>query len=292
MVPLLRPKQALALIYRAVYQLGWDDEPTLSARGSIVTGSAVSGSTLPQTTLSIVATRDENTVFSSSTSGGRFSLGVGASVSLQVHVPHISLPLVFSWSHNGQSLAGVGAPDRVTGALDAALVLTEVKPADAGLRKVEVWDVLGGFVGSMDVYIAVTLTQACPSQTGACHVSDSTNFCPEEWAGDGECDRALCPGGDAQDCDATSLPGLAQASCTTYAEVSKHLNDLQTECCNQPSEDCSTGVPLVCNAGCAAVLLPMVTACTGYLSSSNTPGLDGAALLVQLNQLAAICHAH
>eukprot|EP01047_Picozoa_sp_COSAG01_P100930 COSAG01_NODE_30718_length_610_cov_3.438356_1_plen_163_part_10 len=41
------------------------------------------------------------------------------------------------------------------------------------------------------------------------------------------------------------------ASCrTTLSARTKAVSD---ECCNEPTEDCSSGAPAVCNAGCAAV---------------------------------------
>ena len=36
---------------------------------------------------------------------------------------------------------------------------------------------------------------------------------------------------------------------------------MNAECCNEPGEDCSSGRPASCNAGCARVLLPFFDAC-------------------------------
>ena len=36
---------------------------------------------------------------------------------------------------------------------------------------------------------------------------------------------------------------------------------LNEECCNEPGEDCSSGRPASCNAGCARVLLPFFSDC-------------------------------
>ena len=43
-----------------------------------------------------------------------------------------------------------------------------------------------------------------------------------------------------------SCPDIAQRSAAVTAE-----------CCNEASEDCTSGVPTVCNEGCAALFLPV-----------------------------------
>ena len=108
-----------------------------------------------------------------------------------------------------------------------------------------------------------------------------------EWEGDGVCDRALCPHGDAQDCDS----GLSSPLCTDYVEFAVQLDAITSECCDQIEEDCSSGLPSTCNVGCAAVLLPAVTACTGFLSgiSAEAIGIGGTNVLVQLNKTAQKC---
>eukprot|EP01047_Picozoa_sp_COSAG01_P099497 COSAG01_NODE_29501_length_636_cov_0.897579_1_plen_150_part_10 len=46
---------------------------------------------------------------------------------------------------------------------------------------------------------------------------------------------------------------------------------VQTECCNEPSEDCSGGAPRTCNPGCAAVFLPFWSDCAAQLHLQGTP---------------------
>eukprot|EP01047_Picozoa_sp_COSAG01_P069530 COSAG01_NODE_10309_length_2195_cov_14.195134_1_plen_396_part_00 len=46
---------------------------------------------------------------------------------------------------------------------------------------------------------------------------------------------------------------------------------VQTECCNEPSEDCSGGAPQTCNPGCAAVFLPFWSDCAAQLHLKGTP---------------------
>ena len=43
---------------------------------------------------------------------------------------------------------------------------------------------------------------------------------------------------------------------------------MNRECCDEPWEDCSSGLPAVCNAGCASVLLPFFADCSGSLGAA------------------------
>ena len=45
------------------------------------------------------------------------------------------------------------------------------------------------------------------------------------------------------------------------ADLQARTQALNEECCNEPAEDCSSGRPTTCNAGCARVLLPFFDAC-------------------------------
>jgi hypothetical protein len=56
---------------------------------------------------------------------------------------------------------------------------------------------------------------------------------------------------------------------------------LNEECCDEPSEDCSSGRPANCNVGCAMVVLPFFDDCSGALGSSAS-GFDDVVVL---------CHA-
>ena len=44
-------------------------------------------------------------------------------------------------------------------------------------------------------------------------------------------------------------------------------NAVTAECCDEPSEDCSSGEPATCNAGCATVVVPVHDRCLDYLNS-------------------------
>ena len=53
------------------------------------------------------------------------------------------------------------------------------------------------------------------------------------------------------------------------AEFQAVLDPINTECCDEPTEDCSSGYPATCNAGCAAVLLPVQAACADFLADGG-----------------------
>ena len=59
----------------------------------------------------------------------------------------------------------------------------------------------------------------------------------------------------------------AEASCDSD-EVSWRTGDIDRECCDEPSEDCSSGIPATCNAGCAAVVLPFFSDCSDVLGAA------------------------
>ena len=57
----------------------------------------------------------------------------------------------------------------------------------------------------------------------------------------------------------------AQQGC---GDVATRISRVNHECCDGPGEDCSSGVPVVCNAGCAAEFLPFWNDCSGQLQNS------------------------
>ena len=70
-------------------------------------------------------------------------------------------------------------------------------------------------------------------------------------------------------CTAAPAPQPAPqcTSCTNADELQTCSDAVTNECCDEPSEDCSSGEPASCNSGCAAVLVPMQEACDDYLKS-------------------------
>jgi hypothetical protein len=61
---------------------------------------------------------------------------------------------------------------------------------------------------------------------------------------------------------------LPLPACTDYNDMNTLLTPLNSECCDEPSEDCSSGYPATCNSGCAALLLPLQAACADFLVAS------------------------
>jgi hypothetical protein len=74
-------------------------------------------------------------------------------------------------------------------------------------------------------------------------------------------------------------------SCVTSAEFTARAAEVTAECCDEPSESCDDGYPVTCNAGCSAVLVPMVAGCkAGFLSSGPFKALADT-----LDEAAATC---
>jgi hypothetical protein len=59
-------------------------------------------------------------------------------------------------------------------------------------------------------------------------------------------------------------------SCTSFEEFQRNAAAINAECCDEPDEDCSGGLPSMCNAGCAAVLLPVYQACDAWLGTTTS----------------------
>ena len=171
------------------------------------------------------------------------------------------------------------------------LSVEAVKSTDAGLYHVEVSDVLGRHIGNMSLVVAVdlgcTASDACCEFPGVAAADGDTDGCPDAWENDGVCDRALCTHGDVHDCEGTA-PSQPTDLCTNYAAFAAHLGAINSECCDQAEEDCSTGMPMICNRGCAGVLIPTIAACSGFLGSPDA-GKSGVGVLAQLNAAAQRC---
>jgi hypothetical protein len=71
------------------------------------------------------------------------------------------------------------------------------------------------------------------------------------------------PGAGAHNSDGDGHRRAQQTSCGPMRFMS-----IQTVCCDEPAEDCSSGAPASCNAGCAAVFLPFMTDCSAALGAA------------------------
>eukprot|EP01046_Picozoa_sp_COSAG06_P118471 COSAG06_NODE_65643_length_256_cov_0.980892_1_plen_75_part_01 len=64
------------------------------------------------------------------------------------------------------------------------------------------------------------------------------------------------------------LAGFYQLCTSTCGDLTSRAAAMNRECCDEPWEDCSSGLPAVCNAGCASVLLPFFADCTPDLGAA------------------------
>ena len=74
--------------------------------------------------------------------------------------------------------------------------------------------------------------------------------------------------------------------CSTLAELGAAFDPVNRECCDEPDEDCTSGLPATCNAGCAAVLLPAQAACEGFLSAGGLAMMGTKSLI---DSVASLC---
>ena len=99
---------------------------------------------------------------------------------------------------------------------------------------------------------------ACPLACGACE--------PDV------CASSPCLNGG------TCTQGRDSATCKT-SDLADRADDVARECCDEPTEDCSSGEPASCNPGCAAVLVPYYLDCREALRVE--PGDGGVLAAVQ-----------
>ena len=62
--------------------------------------------------------------------------------------------------------------------------------------------------------------------------------------------------------------------------LAQRAADVTRECCDEPSEDCSSGVPTSCDSGCAAIFLPFWSDCRSVMGK-NTQGFDSVVELCE-----------
>ena len=74
---------------------------------------------------------------------------------------------------------------------------------------------------------------------------------------------------------------LLCASPQTPADAAPRASN--AECCDEPSEDCSSGRPSTCNAGCARVLVPYFDDCGAALGKAARQFEDVVALCAEVN---------
>ena len=124
-----------------------------------------------------------------------------------------------------------------------------------------------------------TARSACPLACGACSEGpcaaspcQNGGTCSETGAAAAAAGGGYGDGGDAA-CAASDLGARSAA--------------VDAECCDEPTEDCSSGEPATCNVGCAAVLVPYFQDCLAALQASQ----GGGALVGALQSTVSKCGA-
>jgi hypothetical protein len=106
-----------------------------------------------------------------------------------------------------------------------------------------------------------------------------------------ECSCATCVGAGNQvaDCESFGLDcscytggGVSGAACDDGRELADKAAEVNKECCDEATEDCSSGRPATCNLGCAHVLLPFFEKCAVAL---------GPAGVAEFSDVVALCRA-
>ena len=77
---------------------------------------------------------------------------------------------------------------------------------------------------------------------------------------------------------ASVMDGSAQ---TCFPNLEGRTSEMNYECCDEPEEDCSSGRPSTCNAGCAQLLLPFFSDCGSLLGKAAGDYEDVVALCHQ-----------
>jgi hypothetical protein len=77
-----------------------------------------------------------------------------------------------------------------------------------------------------------------------------------------------------------------QPQACVSADLSARLDALQTICCDEPNEDCSSGFPNSCNEGCAAAMASFWTDCEAPFAATSTPDVES-----QMQRAVDLCAA-
>jgi hypothetical protein len=123
---------------------------------------------------------------------------------------------------------------------------------------------------------------ACPLACGACS--------------EGPCAASPCQNGGTCSETGAAAAGAAAAgggygdggdAACAASDLGARSAAVDAECCDEPTEDCSSGEPATCNVGCAAVLVPYFQDCLAALQASQ----GGGALVGALQSTVSKCGA-
>ena len=93
-------------------------------------------------------------------------------------------------------------------------------------------------------------------------------YCESIW---GDCSCLIDGDGDGDGAQDGKGGAPAADACADLSSRTEAVND---ECCNEPTEDCSSGRPSTCNPGCAHVLLPFFSDCSDALGAAGAASFD------------------
>ena len=121
---------------------------------------------------------------------------------------------------------------------------------------------------------------------GSCDVWRETE---RSWFADLSTGSCAAPAGATRPAPSSPTPGPgALPACGSNDQLGAALVPVNAACCDEPTEDCSSGYPASCNPGCAAVLLPVQMACEDFLREG---GARTAVVRQLLEDAAARCPA-
>ena len=88
--------------------------------------------------------------------------------------------------------------------------------------------------------------------------------------------------------DIGSHHGSTHQPCSNFNEFSAFLPDLNAVCCNDENEHCLAGLPTTCDAECAALLIPMQTACQPFWDANREATVSISSMI---GDTVTLCHS-
>ena len=86
----------------------------------------------------------------------------------------------------------------------------------------------------------------------------------------------------------TAVDVDAQEPPSCFPNLEGRAAEMNGECCDEPTEDCSSGRPATCNVGCASLLLPFFSDCGSELGKAAADFDNVVALCVAAQAAAGI----
>jgi hypothetical protein len=101
--------------------------------------------------------------------------------------------------------------------------------------------------------------------------------------------RGGSTGGVTAVCRAYRTGNRACSTCDNLIDFTACSTFINSVCCDEANEDCSSGMPTTCNDDCASVLVPAAAACSTFLSGANAGwAATSAPMLRSVSQLCTL----